>query len=330
MAICDFGEGGVLVDCTYSFLDFEADPPVIERTSSAELISESGVLGLFVDPLILQVPAGASNFTGTFDDGTGPRGIVATETASFDAQPGATVNAEAGQKFVILEFPPDVVSALESAGSLDGPFDFSFEFELPALAPVDIKAMYTGKIEDGGQTFYAPMFPCVTDFADVPALTLPASQAPVDLMAQVVGGLLLTPDLGCDGVVYDYTDGGPPPGLGVTIDIKPGSDPNSINCGSPDEVVPVAILSSDAFDATTVDHATVEFEGATEAHVDRSSGEPRRHEEDVDGDGDVDLVFHFRVGDTGLGCASTGGTLTGRTIDGRAIEGSDAVRMVGA
>jgi hypothetical protein len=44
----------------------------------------------------------------------------------------------------------------------------------------------------------------------------------------------------------------------------------------------------------------------------------------------VDLVFHFRVGDTGLGCASTGGTLTGRTIDGRAIEGSDAVRMVGA
>lgn len=329
MAVCDFGGDGALVDCTYSFLDVEAVPPVIDRTSSAELISESGVLGLFVDPLIVQIPSGATNFAGSFDDGTGPRGIVITETTSFDVQPGTTVDAEAGRKFVILEFPPDVVSDLASAGSLAGPFDFNFEFEVPALSPVDIKAMYTGRIEEGGETFYAPMFPCVTDFADVPSLTLPVSQAPVDLMAQVVEVLFLNPSLGCDGVVYDYTAGGPPPALGVTIDIKPGSDPNSINCGNLDETVPVAILTGDGFDATTVDHATVEFEGATEAHVDRGSGEPRRHEEDVDGDGDLDLVLHFRLGDTGLGCASTEGRLTGETIDGEAIEGSDAVRMVG-
>jgi len=42
----------------------------------------------------------------------------------------------------------------------------------------------------------------------------------------------------------------------------------------------------------------------------------------------MDLVFHFRLGDTSLTCNSTGGTLTGGTIERQAIEGSDAVRMI--
>jgi hypothetical protein len=114
----------------------------------------------------------------------------------------------------------------------------------------------------------------------------------------------------------------------VDIDIKPGSDPNSINCNNPPGVIAVAILTTDDFDATTVDHTTVTFEGAGETHIDKNTGLPRRHEEDVDGDGDIDLVFHFRLGDTGLDCASTEGTLSGETFDGQAIEGTDAVRMI--
>ncbi len=48
------------------------------------------------------------------------------------------------------------------------------------------------------------------------------------------------------------------------------------------------------------------------------------------GPGDlVDLVFHFRLGDTALACDSEDGTLTGETFDGQAIEGTDAVQMVG-
>ena len=118
----------------------------------------------------------------------------------------------------------------------------------------------------------------------------------------------------------------------VNIDIKPGSDPNSINCkskGNQTGVIPVAILTTEDFDAMTVDHTTVTFEGASETHVDKKTGEPRRHEEDVDGDGDMDLVFHFRFGDTNLTCDSTEGTLVGETYDGTQIEGTDAVRMVG-
>jgi hypothetical protein len=51
-------------------------------------------------------------------------------------------------------------------------------------------------------------------------------------------------------------------------------------------------------------------------------------EDDVDGDGDIDLVFHFRLGDTTITCESTTGTLRGETFDAQAIRGTDAVRMI--
>ena len=91
------------------------------------------------------------------------------------------------------------------------------------------------------------------------------------------------------------------------------------------EIIAVAILTN-GFDATTVDHTTVTFEVAIETH--EKSGQARRHEVDVEGDGDTDLVFHFRVGDTVLDCSSIEGTITGETFGGEDIEGTDAVRMV--
>ena len=115
----------------------------------------------------------------------------------------------------------------------------------------------------------------------------------------------------------------------VQIDIKPGTVPNSINCNNENGVIPVAILTTADFDATTVDHTTVTFEGASERHVNRKTGAPLRHEEDVDSDGDIDLVLHFRLSDTTLTCGSTEGVLTGETFDGSPIQGADAIRMVG-
>lgn len=118
-----------------------------------------------------------------------------------------------------------------------------------------------------------------------------------------------------------------PPGIVADIDIKPGSDPNSVPCNNEDFGIPVAILSTPEFDATTVDHTTVTFHGAYEAHMNKD-GELRRHEEDVDLDGDMDLVFHFRLGDTDLDCTSTEGTLTGETYDGTPVTGTDALNMI--
>jgi beta-glucanase (GH16 family) len=79
-----------------------------------------------------------------------------------------------------------------------------------------------------------------------------------------------------------------------------------------------AILTRPGFDALSVDHATVRLGRAREAHRDRH-GEPRRHVEDVDRDGDRDLVLHFESGDTGLPCDAARTPLSGRTFAGRRI-----------
>ncbi len=107
----------------------------------------------------------------------------------------------------------------------------------------------------------------------------------------------------------------------VDIDIKPGSDPNSINTKSRG-VIPVAVLTTDDFDATTVDAFTVAFGpgGAAPVH--------NGHIEDVDSNGDSDLVLHFRTQDTGIAVGDTEACLTGQTLGGAEFEGCDAVRVV--
>lgn len=51
-------------------------------------------------------------------------------------------------------------------------------------------------------------------------------------------------------------------------------------------------------------------------------------DKDVDGDSDIDLGFHFRLGDNALNCESTDGTLAGETFDGTVNPGTDRVYMV--
>jgi beta-glucanase (GH16 family) len=83
-------------------------------------------------------------------------------------------------------------------------------------------------------------------------------------------------------------------------------------------VVPVSILSTEDFDALTVDHSTVRLGEASETHVNKKTGEPRRHVSDVNDDGLDDLQFHFRVRQTGLDCDDEL-VITGETRDGRPI-----------
>jgi beta-glucanase (GH16 family) len=101
----------------------------------------------------------------------------------------------------------------------------------------------------------------------------------------------------------------------VLVDIVVGGS----LCNKGNGVVPVAILTTGSFDALTIDHNTVLFGDAAETHRDKKTGEAKRHEEDFDGDGDLDLVFHFRLKETGYDCDSTQLTLTGETFDGQLI-----------
>lgn len=47
------------------------------------------------------------------------------------------------------------------------------------------------------------------------------------------------------------------------------------------------------------------------------------------GDGDLDLLLHFRTQETGVQCGDMSLSLTGETLSGQLIEGSDSVRTVG-
>lgn len=109
----------------------------------------------------------------------------------------------------------------------------------------------------------------------------------------------------------------------VQIDIKPGSDPNVVNLKSRG-VIPVSILTTEDFDASTVDPLSVRVgpDGATESHG-------RGHIEDVDGDGDLDLMLHFRTEETGIQCGDTSVSLTAETFQSQALEGFDSIKTIG-
>ena len=72
---------------------------------------------------------------------------------------------------------------------------------------------------------------------------------------------------GKDSALGDYSIGHATlasPTLAVNIDIKPGSDPNSINL-SAKGVLPVAILGAENFDVTEIDPTTVRLADAASA-----------------------------------------------------------------
>ncbi len=108
----------------------------------------------------------------------------------------------------------------------------------------------------------------------------------------------------------------------ITIDIKPGDGPNVINPKSKG-VIPVAILTTDSFDALDVNVSTAYFgPTGTEAR------ELKAAAEDVDGDGRLDVLLFFATQQTGIQCGVNAAILKAQSNNGTALEGSDSVRTV--
>jgi hypothetical protein len=137
----------------------------------------------------------------------------------------------------------------------------------------------------------------------------------------------------CIGAVSDGEDMGrlfdecgcAPPVIEVTIDIKPGSAPNSINPQSKGKI-PVAILSTSDFDAPNeVDQDSLTF-GPTGDEESLAFCSPSP--EDVNYDGLDDLVCHFDTQSAGFECGDEWSYLKGQTGDSVPIEGGDSVRIV--
>lgn len=111
--------------------------------------------------------------------------------------------------------------------------------------------------------------------------------------------------------------------LSVEVDIRPDSESNPVNVTSRG-VVPVVLYGASDFDVTTIDASTLAF-GPGEAKVAHRKGP---HTGDVDADGQLDLLLHFRIRSTGLGSGDVEACLHGETLGGMAFEGCDTVTPV--
>ena len=113
--------------------------------------------------------------------------------------------------------------------------------------------------------------------------------------------------------------------LGISVDVKPGSSQNTVN-GNDHGVIPIAILTTATFDAATVNPLTVTMNGAA-AKV-RGKSMTAGALEDVDGDGDLDLVVQIVDNDGVFVQGSATATVTAATYDGTPIKGLDIINYV--
>jgi sugar lactone lactonase YvrE len=153
----------------------------------------------------------------------------------------------------------------------------------------------------------------IADFAAARVIKLDSTTGTQSIVAE--GGNLISP--------YAIAIVPAPAVLEVDIDIQPGAFPNSIN-PTKKAVISVAILSTDTFDATTVDQTTVLFgkTGTEAAPLRFTVG-------NVDGDADTDLILRFYANATGIACGDTSAYLTGETYSGQMLQGVDSIRTVG-
>lgn len=92
----------------------------------------------------------------------------------------------------------------------------------------------------------------------------------------------------------------------------------------------MAVLGSEDFDVAEIDVTTLRF-GRDLAEPDHDLLDPvtyADHVEDVNEDGHVDLVSHYRIADIGFQSGDTEACLIGETLSGIPVAGCDSVRLI--
>lgn len=176
--------------CTYGFLDTEESRPSTFTLSGLEI----ALFILFADPIVLQLPEEAADFQGSFSQGnTQGDLVIRSGLVSLPADATRTFKAEPGMQLVVLDVP----DGAPTSGEVSFNFNFTIPEDLPS--PLQIKALYTGRIEVQGETYYPPLLPCTTDMAAVPVISVPLPQ----------GGTTSLPTnvQGCNNVTYTVQQG---------------------------------------------------------------------------------------------------------------------------
>ncbi len=198
-------EGDVTVEqCdsiqTFSWECIFGGPFGFAATAIFNLTGNDANLLNWLDPLILQVPAGITVDSGKFSGPASGNLSVTTVAGPLQADATHQIVPEAGTKFLILDFPGGVPPG--------GAGRYHYQLSLHAApglpSPVTMKVLFAAKVTVAGKTYYPPLLPCTTTMADVPALALPT--------ASMFTPINLTPFLtqkACDNVTYDLTPTAP-------------------------------------------------------------------------------------------------------------------------
>ncbi len=220
--------------------------------------------------------------------------LVVTDPDGFTITPTTTVNSD----LEYLREIPGVLYYSEMEKGIDG-------------NPIDQVYSYTSKTGDYTiQVLPDPGAPptatYVLDFTAEDQLITLAQDVPVSQIPANGYGIAMSET----GIISSF--------IPVVIDIKPGSDPNTINLKSKG-VTPVAVLTDEFFNAENVVIDSVLFAGVS----------PKKGKlEDVDNDGDLDLILHFETQDLQLTPEDIEATLTGQLTDDSLIKGTDSIKII--
>jgi len=157
----------------------------VQVGSTTTLVSELGVTGVFLDPIVLELPAGATGIHGTYTGGGSTGDLLVYPNLSFvPTDDTHTLQPGPGRQLAVFDLPAGV-----AVDHVDYQFDVGFQTLVPTgSGPTQFKALATGKVQVGGKTFYPPMLPCVSDFALVPSVTMPRpGPAPINLPSGLTG-----------------------------------------------------------------------------------------------------------------------------------------------
>ena len=344
-----FGTGGkVITDASPSF-----DSAFDVAVSSTGRIIVGGGTGSF--------PFGASDFQlvqynadGSLDLSFGSGGIVTTNFAGFDSidsifaifvtSDGKITAAGASRAASPGDF---AVARYNSDGSLDSSFGSGGKVTTDVLAGSDdtgngvvvhpdgsITAAGTASSTSGTSSFAIVRYTATGDLDTTFGSGGRASAVfgnPInnafDIAAQPDGKVVVAGGTR-DGTTSDFAlarfQGAATP-ITITVDVKPESSDNVLPLNA-NGVVPVAILTTPSFDASTVAPASVCFGSATDpSKRDCTEKHATGHLEDVNGDARPDLLLHYETPQTGIAPADTHACLTGKTQNGVPIQGCDRI-----
>ena len=184
-------------ECSSSAFGFVCNymtPSGESEFATLSLLGERSLTTLLIDPMVIQFPSDASNFAGSFlhnDTSTSGNLVINAGLAFVRVDLDQTLNAELGTQLVIIDLP--------DGAPTEGNFAFNLNFVLPSgTTSLSMKPMFTGRVVANGETFYPPLLPCVTNFADAPSITTPIPAPDDQINVPSVAGL------GCDNVSYNY------------------------------------------------------------------------------------------------------------------------------